>query len=166
MDKPIVRIALQTDKPAIQELNTHAFGQEDEARIIRQLETDGDVMLQLVAVMEDRIVGHLLFYAIGVREKLGAVGLGPMSVDPWVQREGVGTAMINAGLVMIRDAGAPIVFVLGHDKYYPRFGFSVAATAEFQSVYKGPHFFALRFRQGPPMSGDLIFPRAFGEPRA
>ncbi len=162
MDKPIVRIALKTDKPAIQELNTRAFGQPDEARIIRQLEQDGDVRLQIVAEMDGHIVGHVLFYAIGVRDRIGAIGLGPMSVDPWVQREGVGTMMVNAGLVMVRDAGAPIVFVLGHDTYYPRFGFSVEATAEFQSVYKGPHFFALRFRAGPPMSGELIFPRAFG----
>ena len=88
MDKPVVRVALQTDKPAIQELNTRAFGQEDEARIIRQLEADGDVILQLVAEMEGRIVGHMLFYALGVRGKLGAAGLGPMSVDPWVQKRG------------------------------------------------------------------------------
>ena len=40
MEKPVIRIALQTDKPAIQELTTRAFGQEDEARIIRQLEGD------------------------------------------------------------------------------------------------------------------------------
>lgn len=162
MDKPIVRIALQSDKPAIQELNTRAFGREDEARIVRQLEQDGDVHVQLVAEMEGRIVGHVLFYAIGVRGKLGAVGLGPMSVEPWVQREGIGTMLVNGGLVMMRDAGAPIIFVLGHEAYYPRFGFSVEATAEFQSVYKGPHFFGLRFRAGPPMSGELIFPRAFG----
>ena len=36
MDKPVIRVALQSDKPAIQELNIRAFGKEDEARIIRQ----------------------------------------------------------------------------------------------------------------------------------
>ena len=61
MDKPVIRVALQSDKPAIQELNIRAFGKEDEARIIRQLEADGDVIIQLVAEMEDRIVGHILF---------------------------------------------------------------------------------------------------------
>lgn len=162
MDKAVIRVALQTDKPAIQELTTRAFGQENEARIIRQIETDGDAQLQLVAEMGGRVVGHVMFYAIGVRGKLGATGLGPMSVDPWVQREGVGTMLVNTGITMARDAGAPIMFVLGHDWFYPRFGFNVEATEPFNSIYKGPHFYGLRFRFGPPMSGDLIFPRAFG----
>jgi putative acetyltransferase len=162
MDKVVVRVALKTDKPAIQELTTRAFGQEDEARIIQRIETDGDAQLQLVAEMGGRIVGHVMFYSIGVREKLGAAGLGPMSVDPWVQRERIGTMLVNAGLTMMRDGGAPIVFVLGHDWFYPRFGFNAQATEPFTSIYKGPHFFGLRFRHGPPMSGDLIFPRAFG----
>lgn len=162
MDGPVIRMARREDKPAIQELNTRAFGQADEAQIIRQLEADGDVLIQLVAEMEGRIVGHILFYHIGVRGKLGAAGLGPMSVDPWVQREGIGKQLVNAGLAMMRDGGVPIIFVLGHDWYYPKFGFTLDATADFQSRYKGPHFFAVRLNYGPPLSGELLFPRAFG----
>jgi putative acetyltransferase len=162
MEKPVIRVALQSDKPAIQELNTRAFGQEDEARIIRQLEDDGDVIIQLVAEMEGRIVGHILFYSLGVRGRLGCAGLGPMSVDPWVQKEGIGKQLVTQGLTMLREAGCSIVFVLGHDAYYPKFGFTVEATEPFQSRYKGPHFFAVRLRGGPPMSGELLFPEAFG----
>jgi putative acetyltransferase len=162
MDKPVIRVALQSDKPAIQELNTRAFGKEDEARIIRQLEADGDVIIQLVAEMEDRIVGHILFYSLGVRGRLGCAGLGPMSVDPWVQKEGVGKQLVTQGLAMLREAGCSIVFVLGHEWYYPKFGFNLEATEPFQSAYKGPHFFAVRLRGGPPMSGELMFPAAFG----
>ena len=162
MDKPVIRVALQTDKPAIQELTTRAFGQEDEARIIRQMEADGDVILQMVADMEGRIVGHILFYTLGVRGRLCGAGLGPMSVDPWVQKEGIGRQLVVAGLTMMREGGCPIVFVLGHDWFYPRFGFNVEATEPFQSRFKGPHFFAVRLRHGPPMSGELMFPAAFG----
>ena len=162
MDKPVIRVALQSDKPAIQELNIRAFGKEDEARIIRQLEADGDVIIQLVAEMEDRIVGHILFYSLGVRGRLGCAGLGPMSVDPWVQKEGVGKQLVTQGLAMLREAGCSIVFVLGHEWYYPKFGFNLEATEPFQSAYKGPHFFAVRLRGGPPMSGELLFPAAFG----
>jgi len=162
MQKPVIRVALQDDKPAIQELTTRAFGRDDEARIIRQLEKDGDVLIQLVAVMDDHIVGHILFYSLGVRGRLGAAGLGPMSVDPWVQKEGIGKDLVHAGMAMMRQSGAPIVFVLGHDWFYPKLGFSVEAAEAFESVYKGPNFFAQRLRYGPPMSGELIFPRAFG----
>ena len=162
MEKPVIRVALQSDKAAIEELNTRAFGQEDEARIIRQLEADGDVIIQLVAEMEGRIVGHILFYSLGVRGRLGCAGLGPMSVDPWVQKEGVGRQLVTQGLAMLREAGCAIIFVLGHDWFYQKFGFTVEATEPFQSRYKGPHLFAVRLRGGPPMSGELIFPAAFG----
>ena len=162
MDEPVIRVARQTDKPAIQDLNTRAFGQEDEARIIRELEVAGDVILQFVAEQDERIVGHVLFYVIGVRNKLSAAGLGPMSVDPWVQREGIGKKLVESGLAFLRDQGVPIVFVLGHDWFYPKLGFSIEATEPFESRYKGPHFFANRLRFGPPMSGELIFPAAFG----
>jgi putative acetyltransferase len=162
MEKPVIRVALQSDKAAIEELNTRAFGQEDEARIIRQLEADGDVIIQLVAEMEGRIVGHILFYSLGVRGRLGCAGLGPMCVDPWVQKEGVGRQLVTQGLAMLREAGCAIVFVLGHDWFYPKLGFTVEATEPFQSRYKGPHLFAVRLRGGPPMSGELIFPAAFG----
>lgn len=160
--EPVIRVARQTDKPAIRDLNTAAFGQPDEAAIITRLEADGDVLLQLVAEMEGRIVGHILFYTLGVRGKLGAAGLGPMSVDPWVQREGIGKKLVFAGLSMMRNGGVPIVFVLGHDWLYPKLGFSIETAEPFETPLKGPHFFAIRLRQGPPLSGQLIFPAAFG----
>lgn len=162
MEKFTVRIALQGDKPAIQDLNERAFGRLDEGRIITQLENDGAAILQIVAEMEGQIVGHLMFYHIGVLGRLGAIGLGPMCVDPWVQREGVGSGMVSAGLTHLKNNHASIVFVVGHPEYYPRFGFSEEATADFQGPWKGPHFMAIRLRYGPPMSGKLIFPQAFG----
>jgi putative acetyltransferase len=160
----IIRQATPGDRAAILDLNTRAFGQPDEARIIQKLETDGDILLELVADFDGKIVGHILFYPVGVFGKLGAVGLGPMSVDPRNQGKGVGTMLVNEGLGFVKETGAPLVFVLGHDWFYPRFGFSVEATKAFETPYKGPHFFAVRFRHGPPMSGRLIFPDAFGNP--
>lgn len=157
-----LRNATEADRPAITALNTRAFGQPDEARIVADLEKAGDVLLQLVAELDGRIVGHILFYPLGVRGKLGAAGLGPMSVDPALQRSGVGSQLVRAGLNMLQQSGVPIVFVLGHEAYYPRFGFSVDATEEFETPLKGAHFMAVRMRHGPPMSGELIFPEAFG----
>jgi putative acetyltransferase len=161
-DNVKLRTATEADRPAIADLNTRAFGQPDEARIVADLEKAGDVLLQIVAEQDGRIVGHILFYPLGVRGKLGAVGLGPMSVDPSLQRSGVGSKLVRAGLNMLQTSGAPIVFVLGHETYYPRFGFSVDAAEEFETPLKGPHFMAVRMRHGPPMSGELIFPEAFG----
>jgi putative acetyltransferase len=159
-----MREATPADREAILDLNRRAFGRPDEADIIVKLEKAGDILLELVAEQDSQIVGHILFYPLGVKGKLGAAGLGPMSVDPWIQREGVGSGLVVAGLERMRAAGAPLVFVLGHETYYPRFGFSTDATKDFETPLKGPHFFAIRFRFGPPMSGRLIFPDAFGIP--
>lgn len=166
MSDATIRIMTQADKPAVLDLTTRAFGQSDEAEIITKLENDGAVLLQLVAEMDGQIVGHILFYTIGVFGKLGAAGLGPMSVDPWVQKEGIGKALVTEGLRMMHENGVPIVFVLGHDWFYPKLGFSVEAAADFSTPLKGPHFMANRLRFGPPMSGRLIFPDAFGVPIA
>jgi putative acetyltransferase len=166
-DNPlIIREAAPDDRMAILDLTARAFGQLEEVNVIEKLERDGEIILELVAEKDGKIVGHILFYPIGVFKKLGAIGLGPMCVDPWMKRERIGTALVNRGLEFIRQSGASLVFVLGHDWFYPRFGFNVEATEEFETPYKGPHFFAIRFRYGPPMSGRLIFPDAFGTPSA
>lgn len=166
MNDRTIRIMTQADRAAVLDLNTRAFGQPDEAQIIQKLEAAEQVVLQLVAEMDGQIVGHILFYPLGVFGKLGAVGLGPMSVDPWVQKEGIGKDLVTQGLAHMRAMNAPIVFVLGHDWFYPKLGFSVEATADFSTPLKGPHFMANRLRAGPPMSGRLIFPEAFGVPIA
>lgn len=166
MSTKFVRPMTPADRPAVLDLNIRAFGQPDEAQIVEKLEKDGDDVLQLVAEMDEQIVGHIMFYALGVFGRIGAVGLGPMSVDPWVQKEGIGSELVETGVKVLRQGGVSIVFVLGHDWFYPKFGFSVEQAAEFQTVLKGPHFMALRLRPGLPMSGRLIFPAAFGVPIA
>ena len=159
--RPLTPPVRPADRQAVLDLNTRAFKQKDEAKVVEQLEKDGDIWLEVVAESEGKIVGHILFFPIGVLGKLGAMGLGPMSVDPKFQRQGVGSQLIQFGLDEAKQAGVPIMFVLGHEKYYPKFGFSGEATKDFESTYKGPHFMAIRFRYGPPMSGKLLYPAAF-----
>lgn len=163
----LIRPFRPNDRKAVLDLNTRAFKQPDEARIVEQLEKDESIWLELVAEHQGKIVGHILFFPIGVFGKLGALGLGPMSVDPGMQNQGIGSNLVRAGLSEAQQAAVPIVFVLGHENFYPRFGFSVDAASEFETAYKGPHFMALRLRFGPPMSGRLIYPDAFDDaPRA
>jgi putative acetyltransferase len=158
-----VRDARPEDYPAIAALNTKAFDRPDEAAIAQRLRAEGDVMMEIVAEADGQIIGHALFYQLRVYGKLAAIGLGPMCVDPWIQREGIGKGMLNHSLAYLQQQGVSIVFVLGHPDYYSKFGFNVAATADFQSPFKdNPAFMAVRMRYGPPMSGRLLFPDAFG----
>jgi putative acetyltransferase len=161
--KHTIRSIIAADRKAVLDLNTRAFKQEDEARLIEKLLKEDQVWLEMVAELDGKIVGHILFFPIGVLGKLSGLGLGPMSVDPKYQKKGIGSDLVHAGLFEVQQAGVPIIFVLGHKEYYPKFGFSVEATKDFESIYKGPNFMARRFRYGPPMSGKLIYPAAFDD---
>ena len=49
--------------------------------------------------------------------------LAPLAVVPACQKQGVGGLLIAKGLELLRERGSRLVFVLGHNTYYPRFGF-------------------------------------------
>ncbi|WP_424360007.1 GNAT family N-acetyltransferase [Methanocella sp. MCL-LM] len=88
-----------------------------------------DRELSLVAVRSGSIVGHILFNPMVIRTPSGdvpALYLGPIAVRPEQQRQGVGSALMRAGLEKCREKGHRIVILCGHPEYYPRFGFTPA----------------------------------------
>lgn len=147
---------------AIAAVNEAAFGGPEEARITRALHADGDSVLSLVATGNTEIVGHIEFFRILIDGAPVGVGLGPMSVLPELQKAGVGAKLIRLGLSALEGAGETLVFVLGHDTYYPKFGFSEVAASPFTAPWSGPNFMALRLGQGAPEAGTLTYPKAFG----
>jgi putative acetyltransferase len=95
-------------------------------------------VFSLVAVDENRVVGHILFSPVTVAEapeNSGAVGLGPMSVLPEFQNRGIGSTLVREDLKACRREGCEIVVVLGHVKYYPRFGFLKAKDYGLDNEY-------------------------------
>ena len=157
-----IRATTPEDMDAIAALNDAAFGGPDEARITRQLQADGDRLVSLVAVADDdRLVGHIEFFRILIDGKPAGAGLGPMSVEPACQRSGVGSYLIRTGLEELDMLGETLVFVLGHETYYPKFGFEADAARPFAAPWSGPHFMAIRLAPGGPASGQLTYPRAF-----
>jgi putative acetyltransferase len=166
MTRFFTRFARPDDMNAIAALSDEAFGlafnSHDESRLIRELHADGDSLLSLVAEADDgRIVGHIEFFRILIDDKPVAAGLGPMSAKPGMQRTGIGSYLIRTGLEELDMLGETIVFVLGHHKYYPRFGFDTETARPFTSPWSGPHFMAIRLGEGGPASGTLTYPRAF-----
>ncbi|MDQ0317241.1 GNAT family N-acetyltransferase [Amorphus orientalis] len=132
----IIRDAQDGDLDAVLEVERRAFGQDDEADLVRRVLADpsADPVLSLVAVDGDRIEGHVLFSA--ARVETGTTGLpasmlAPLAVDPDHQRTGIGSRLVEAGLDRLRQAGCGLVFVFGDPAYYGRFGFEPAMAAGF-----------------------------------
>lgn len=157
-----IRPAREEDEPVISALNDSAFGTPDEARIVARLAADQDSLASLVAHNDREILGHIQFFRILVDGVDTACGLGPMSVIPGAQKQGIGSGLIRLGLTMMEGQGRPICFVLGHPEYYPKFGFDAALAAPFTAPWSGPAFMAKRLSEGGPQAGQLTYPAAFG----
>jgi len=138
-----IRDEKSADEAGIYEVNAAAFGRPAEAELVQRLHALGAVTLSLVAVEENgRVVGHALFSPMTVVGESGAetaaVGLGPVAVLPERQGQGIGTALIAAGLAGCRGAGHTAVIVLGHPSYYPRFGFQPASRYGITNMFGAP----------------------------
>ena len=97
--------------------------------------------MALVAEASDRIVGHILFSQLaltGPAPVPAAVALAPLAVLPSHQRQGIGTALVKAGLAACAADGLTAVLVLGDPAYYGRFGFSTGTARHFATPYDGP----------------------------
>ncbi|MEZ6010304.1 MAG: N-acetyltransferase [Hyphomonas sp.] len=162
MTETWMRLLRPEDMDAVAALNTEAFGGPAEAAITRRLHAAQDSVLSLVATRNEEIVGHIEFFRILIDGQPSAVGLGPMSVKPGVQGQGIGAGLIRMGLIPLGGRGETIVFVLGHPDYYPKFGFSADLAAVFRAPWSGPAFMARLINPGAPESGELTYPAAFG----
>jgi len=114
------------DDAAIRRVNERAFGRKTEAELVDAVRTAGAAVLSLVAEQGGELVGHILFSPVTVESPGGswqAVGLGPMSVPPELQRQGIGGELVREGLERLRQAGHAAVMLVGHPNYYPQFGF-------------------------------------------
>jgi len=150
----LIRSEETNDMAAIQEVNRQAFGREDEGRLIDVLRQGGAIICSLVAEAADgTIVGHVLFSPATLDQggdTMPLAGLGPVAVWPSHQRQGIGDALIRAGLAICRNAGYEAAVVLGHPSYYPRFGFRPARPLGIRWEHDAPAeaFMVMELRPG------------------
>lgn len=155
------------DDEAIRRLNDLAFAGPYESRLIEDLRAANLAAVELVAVEQAEIVGHILFSVLAVtvdQKSIRALALAPMSVRPDRQRCGIGSALVRTGLACAREGGWQVVIVLGHPEYYPRFGFSAELARPLKSPFSGNAFMALEMEPGALRGGNgrVVYPPAFG----
>ena len=115
------------DVAAVRNMNRRAFGQDQESNIVDALRANGAALLSLVATLDDRVVGHIMYSPLTIGGNVTGAALGPMAVFPEHQRQGIGTKLVKVGNQKLKDAGYPFIIVVGHADYYPRFGFRPAS---------------------------------------
>jgi len=164
-----MRIRNQTgaDDSGVRRVNETVFPTPAEAGLVERLRAEADPVVSMVAEADGAIVGHILFSPVTLSADSGffGLGLGPMAVLPEFQRQGVGSALLRAGLDECRKLGCRAVFVLGHADYYPRFGFAPASRFGVVSQYEVPDdvFMALELATGAlaGKAGDMRYHPAF-----
>jgi putative acetyltransferase len=104
--------------------NTLAISNHTEQFIIAALRAANALAVSLVAELNGRIIGHVAFSPVRISDgSLDWYGLGPVSVLPEYQRQGVGSALIQKGLSILGSLNAQGCCLVGDPEYYKRFGF-------------------------------------------
>ena len=137
----------------------HSDGSEP--AIVEALRRDGDLTLSLVAEDAQQIVGHIAFSPVTISDGTsGWYGLGPVSVIPDCQGEGIGFRLIQRGLADLRERGARGIVLLGDPAYYERFGFAHDPRLNYPGQRQ--EYFQCLVLEGDMPEGEVRYASAFG----
>ena len=164
--KPLIRSEAPADADAITSVTIAAFltleiSQHTEQFIVKALRAAGALAVSLVAELDGRVVGHVAFSPVVLSDGTPDWhGLGPVSVLPAHQRQGIGKALIRQGLARLQAMGARGCCLVGHPDYYRKFGFRNLDQLAHAGV-PPEYFLALSF-DGHWPQGAVAFHEAFG----
>ena len=163
--KIVIRNETDADVSAITEVTVAAFktleiSDHTEQFITAALRAANALTVSLVAEVDGRVIGHIAFSPVTTSDGTpNWYGLGPVSVLPAYQRQGIGKALTWEGLSRLKDMKARGCCVVGHPDYYPQFGFRNVPGLVHEGV-PPEAFFALSF-DGHTPQGTVAFHEAF-----
>jgi putative acetyltransferase len=165
----IIREETIHDRSEVFAVNVSAFQTPAEAGLVDVLREQARPVISLVAETHGEIAGHLMLSPVLLSKHptLKLMGLAPMAVRPDYQSQGIGSALVRAGLESCLELGVAGVVVLGHPKFYPRFGFAPASRFGIDSEYDVPDdvFMVLELESGAleGKTGRVSYHSAFGD---
>lgn len=120
--------------------------------------------LSLVAIKDNKIVGHILFtkIKIGNHEELA---LAPLAVLPEYQKQGIGRKLIQQGHKIAKELGYHYSIVLGSETYYPKFGYVPAIQYGIKAPFEvsNENFMAIKQNDTDiEIKGTVQYAKEFG----
>jgi putative acetyltransferase len=161
----IVRSETDRDVGGIRDVNIaaflgHPFSHQTEHLIVEELRAAGALEVSLVAESEGEVVGHIAFSAAVIGgASTGWFLLGPVAVRPDHQGEGIGRALVEAGLDELRSRGAAGCVLVGDPAFYGRFGFTQCPEVTWPGVPEDNVLCLLMSGEIP--AGDVVHHPAF-----
>ena len=163
--KVVIRSETDADASAITEVTVAAFktleiSNHTEQFIIAALRAAKALTVSLVAEVDGRVIGHIAFSPVTMSDGTrNWYGLGPVSVLPEYQRQGIGKALMQEGLSRLKEMNAQGCCLVGHPDYYKKFGFKNMPGLVLEGVPQ-EFFFALSF-DGHTPQGTVTFHDGF-----
>ena len=161
----IIRKEADADVEAITEVTIAAFktlpiSNQTEQFIIKALRAAGVLTISLVAEVKGQIVGHIAFSPVKITDGTKDwYGLGPVSVLPECQKNGIGKSLVKEGLSLLKELAGQGCALVGDPNYYKRFGFKNYPELIHEGVPQEV-FLALPFTEKVPQ-GTFIFHEGF-----
>ncbi len=139
---------------------SNPLSNQTEPFIINALRKANALSVSLIAEMDGQIVGHIAFSPVTISDGTSHwYGLGPVSVVPDLQSQGIGSALIKQGLANIKTMNARGCALVGYPNYYKRFGFKNNPELIYEGVPQEA-FLILPFCKEIPQ-GIITFHQAF-----
>jgi putative acetyltransferase len=147
-------------KVTVAAFRNHPISHQTEQFIIAALRAADALTVSLVADDQGQVVGHIAFSPVTISDGTeGWYGMGPVSVLPECQRQGIGTALVNAGLAALKDLHGRGCALVGDPSYYARFGFRNVPSLVHEGIPQ-EFFLCLPFTDAIPR-GIVTFHPAF-----
>lgn len=143
---------------AIHDVLISCFKSDAEAKLVSALRENNKAVIELVALHEGEVVGHVMFSPVTTFPPANALGIGlaPLAVKPAFQRQGIGRKLVQEGLLLCKEMNFDYVVLLGDPKYYQRFGFIKASDLGIKNEYGVDEPFMLIQFNKVPLPNSLV----------
>lgn len=172
-----IRQEVSADYPIVFDLIEQAFRNEilsdkkEQFLVERLRKSEGFVPeLSLVAEMNNQIVGYILLTKISIdtnTESITSLALAPVAVLPTFQKQGIGGRLIEEAHRIAKGLGYESVILLGHENYYPKFGYQLLHHFNISLLFEAPKENCMAIELVPDSlknkAGNVIYPKEFFE---